>query len=191
MASRSGGRGITAQIKGPKELDAFFRDQIIAEDLNEAKRQLRQGTKVIANDVLIPALKESAKAFSPLAAKIADTSRTRTDRMVFVRIGAVNPKLRGFKAGKGATKAAKSDTSVGKQTSQSYRTTLAYGSDRGPWGDDANSGLGQRVGRYGFPRNRRGYWVLPTVSSTETWNQVKDAYQQLLDRILHDYGKYT
>lgn len=188
MASRSGGRAVTARVIGVEDLDAFLRDQIAAENLNMAKKDLRQGTKVIANEVLIPDLKAAGQAFSPLAAVMAETMRTRTDRFVTVRIGAVNPKgLRGFKAGKGPTKAAKSTTSVGKQTSQSYRTTLAFGSDRGPWGPDAKPGKGQRLGRYGMPRNRGGYWVLPTVTSTTTWNNVREAYLQLLERLFREY----
>lgn len=181
MASRSGTRAITAKVKGVAELDAFLRDQIAREDLNPAKRDLRQGTKRIAEAVLIPALKASAQGTGrEMASRMADTARARTDRYVTVRIGAVNPKLSGFKKGVGIQKAERQGR---KRHSQSYRTTLAWGSDKGPW-------PGNPINNYGIQRSDRGTWVLPTVTETQTWNDVKDAYQKLLGQILADYGRY-
>lgn len=185
MGSRSGSAGVSVKVKGLKELDAFMRDQIAAEDLGTARKALRQGTKKIATDVLIPALKTSAAASGvPTAPAMAATARTRTDRIVTVRIGTVNPKLSGFKRGigQGKAKAATSSTGrVGSKTSQGYRTGLAYGSDRGPHPLSPHN-------RYGVPRNEAGYWVGPAI--TKAFTDVRSAYMQLLDDLLRDYGRY-
>jgi hypothetical protein len=169
MASRSGARFVGAKFIGVAELEAFLRDQIAGEDLNPAKRDLRQGTKVIANDILIPALKDAAESSGvPIASRIAATARTRTDRFVTVTIGrGVNPKLSGYKRG----------------SKQSWRTSLAWGSDLGPHPDAPRN-------RYGVPRNPSGYWARSTISRPDIFNAVKDAYQELLGQILNDYGKY-
>jgi len=182
MGSRSGTRGVSINPRGVRELDAFLRDQIAREDLNPAKRQLRQGTKVIATNDLIPELQKAAAGSGvPIAPAMAATARTRTDRIVTVRIGAVNPKgLRGFKRGRGEGKA----TTSGYRTrnSQSDRTTLAYGSDRGPHPSNTRSNP------YGVPRNEGGYWVAPGVAAA--FDRVKSAYSDLLGQILRDYGRY-
>ena len=177
--SRMGMRGITVKTKGLRELDRFLDEQIAGEDLNPAKRQLRQGTKVIATDVVIPALKAGAESSGvPQAPKMAATARTRTDRVVFVRIGAVNPKLSGFKRGIGHGRA---DSQGRKRNSASYRTTLAWGSDKGPHPENPTN-------VYTVPRSPLGYWVKPSISGVLP--EVKARYAALLDQILRDYGKY-
>lgn len=165
--------------------------RIAREDLNVANRELRQGTKRIANDVLIPALKMSARASGvPIAPKMADTLRTRTDRFIHVRVGAVNPKLSGFKKGQGTQKIRRRGNAAA--SSQGYRTTLAWGSELGPWpGGRAlkkNGKPGKRVNYYGVQRSK-SHWVASGANAPGTWRSVKAAYQNLLNQILRDYGE--
>lgn len=179
-------------VENLKEVTRLL-DQIAREDLNPAKRDLRQGTKDIANNYLIPALTMSAFSSGvPIAPAMAGTMRTRTDRFVTVRVGAVNPKgLRGFRAGVGNRRAdARREAMLlagrkprGSGTSQSYRTTLAWGSERGPYDTDGTN-------HYAVPQNKRGYWVQPGVNAHGTLGAVRQAYMNLLDRILRDYGRY-
>jgi hypothetical protein len=149
-------------VKGVREVQAVL-DQIATVHLDMAKRELRDGTQQIAQQALIPILKRGAAASGvPIAARMADTARARKDRMVLVRVGAVNPKLSGFRRGQGK-----------------YKTTLALGSNYGPKGD---------VNNYAVPRNPSGHWVQPTVNSDGTYAKIKDEYRALLARIL---GKYS
>lgn len=194
-------------IHGLKEVQRLLA-RIAREDLNPAKRDLRQGTKVIANDVLIPALKMSARASGvPIAPAMADTMRTRTDRIINVRVGAVNPKLSGFKKGQGVDKAvldAAGKRVKGKRvknmrrrgnaaaSSQGYRTTLAWGSERGPWPDGRavkkDGSKGAPVNHYAVGRSR-SHWVASGAQAPGTWQSLKRAYQDLLTQILRDYGE--
>jgi len=181
MGSRQGGRVASVKVTGVAELEAFLRDQIAREDLNPAKGQLRQGTKTIANDYLIPELKATAASSGvPIAPAMAATARTRTDRLVVVTIGRVNPKLSGFKSAVGIAKAEKQGR---KRHSQSMRTSLAWGSDLGP--HPSNPG-----NPYGVPRNEQGYWVRATIARPDVFQTVKEKYQELLGQILNDYGRY-
>lgn len=181
--------GVKIDIHGLEEVKQLLA-RIAREDLNIAKRDLRQGTKVIANEVLIPALKMSARASGvPIAPKMADTMRTRTDRFVYVRVGAVNPKLSGFKKGRGTQKMRRRGNATA--SSQGYRTTLAWGSERGPW---PNGHAVKKDGSKGAPVNHykvgrsRSHWVASGANAPGTWQSVKRAYQDLLNRILRDYG---
>jgi hypothetical protein len=189
MGSRTGSRGVTVKTIGLQKLDAFLRDQIAAEDLNPAKKELRQGTKVIGNDVVIPALKAGAEASGvPQAPAMAATARVRSDRIVFVRIGGVNPKLSGFKRGIGPARRA-----AGGKTSQSHRTSLAWGSDKGPHPDarapkDGKAHAGAPANRYSVARRDGGYWVVQSISKVVP--EVREQYNALLGRILNSYGRY-
>ena len=184
MGSRKG--GFTYKVENVRIVEDTLK-QIAKVDLNPAKRDLRQGTKDIANERLIPALKMSAYGSGvPIAPAMADTMRTRTDRMVTVRVGAVNPKLRGFKSGIGEGKAKVRTHKVSgtklTSSSQSYRTTLAFGSDRGPY-------PGSSVNHYKVSRSD-SHWVKPGLNAPGTFKSVRDAYIALLRQILRDYGEY-
>lgn len=179
-----------ADIHGLAEVRRLLA-RIAREDLNVANRELRQGTKRIANDVLIPALKQSARASGvPIAPKMADTLRTRTDRFIHVRVGAVNPKLSGFKKGQGTQKIRRRGNA--SASSQGYRTTLAWGSELGPW---PNGHAVKKDGSKGAPVNHykvgrsRSHWVASGANAPGTWQSVKRAYQGLLNQILRDYGE--
>jgi hypothetical protein len=189
MASRSGAASF--DIHGVDEVRRLM-TRIAREDLNPAKRDLRQGTKKIAQEVLIPALKMSALASGvPIAPKMADTMRARTDRIINVRVGAVNPRLSGFRKGVGVQRAPMRRRGNAAASSQGYRTTLAWGSERGPWPNGRavrkNGSAGAPVNHYGVARSR-SHWVASGANAPGTWRALKDAYQDLLNRILRNYG---
>ena len=149
-------------VSGVREVQAVL-DQIAKVNLNMAKRELRDGTQRIAQRDLIPELKRGAASSGvPIAARIADTSRARKDRLIIVKVGAVNPKLSGFKRGQGK-----------------YKTTVALGSNYGPKGDFKG---------YTVDRNPSGWWVQPTVNSNQTFARIKAAYVDLLTDILKKYS---
>jgi len=102
-----------------------------------------------------------------MAPKIADTARARKDRIVYVQVGAVNPKLSGF-------------TSTSKDhKGRTFKTGLAIGSNYGPFFPLVN--------HYAVGRTRSGHWVQPTVNSAGTHRRVQDAYRRLLADILRKY----
>lgn len=182
---------MSADIHGLEEVKRVLA-RIAREDLNVARRELRQGTKVIANEALIPALKMSARASGvPIAPAMADTMRTRTDRIINVRVGAVNPKLSGFRSGRGVLTSPMRRRGNAAASSQGYRTTLAWGSERGPWPDGhavkKDGSKGAPVNHYKVGRSR-SHWVASGANAPGTWQSVKRAYQDLLNRILRDYG---
>jgi hypothetical protein len=138
---------------------------IAKEDLNEARKEIRTASKQIAERHLIPALKASAGSSQvPIASRMADTARARSDRIVFVKVGAVNPKLSGFKRGQSR-----------------YRTGMAWGSERGPVS-------GAKENTYAVPHNERGYWVRPAVDKTA--GKAADEYKAMLHRIMRKYGGF-
>jgi hypothetical protein len=192
VASRQGTFQMYVDTDGLEDVRRTL-DLIAKEDLNVAKRELRQGTKRIAEERLIPALHMGANSSGvPIAPALAKTARARTDRVVTVRIGAVNPKLSGFKRGKASKRGGRellnpspraNSKTPQKAYSQEQRTTLAFGSDRGPHPSNP-------VNHYGVPRSTRGHWVLPTVIANGTWESVATAYEELLNQLLRDYGEY-
>ena len=137
---------------------------IAKEDLNEARKEIRTASKQIAERHLIPELKASAGSSPvPIASRMADTARARSDRVVFVKVGAVNPRLSGFRRGQAK-----------------YRTGMAWGSERGPV-------PGARVDNYGVPYvGDRGYWVRPAVE--KTGSKAADEYAAMLHRVMRKYG---
>ena len=150
--------GTYVHVNGLESVHAVMKT-IAKDDLNPAKGDLRAGTFHIANSIIIPALKTGAANSGVGAApKIADTARARKDRYVTVKVGAVNPKLSGF-----------------KRVDGKYKTTLAWGSDRGG-------------NNYGVARSP-SWWVVPTMESNGTFDQVRTAYSELLGRILRRYGR--
>jgi len=137
----------------------------ISDDLRpEARKELRKGTQQIAQNLVIPVLQQSAATSGvPIAPAMAATSRARADRVVFVKVGAVNPRLSGFKRGQ-----------------SKYRTGMAWGSELG--GDDKEH-------HYAVGRNPSGYWVQPGVRSPGTLARVKGAYSELLNLIIDKYSR--
>jgi hypothetical protein len=155
--------GSTFDVTGLVAVKAVL-NTIAKEDLNEARKEIRTASKAIAEKHLIPALKRSAGSSGvPIASRMADTSRARSDRIVFVAIGAVNPKLSGFKRGQ-----------------SKYRTGMAWGSERGPVPD-------ARVNNYAVPfRGDRGYWVRSATEATGP--KAAEEYTAMLHRVMRKYG---
>jgi len=156
------------RVEGIDAVQAVLR-HIAKEDLNMARGALRDGSQQIAQRDLIPELKKGAAASGvPIAPAMADTARARRDRIVFVQVGATNPRLSGFTS--------RSRDSRGR----SWKTALALGSNYGPTDPDVN--------HYAVGRTRSGHWVQPTVNSNGTHKRVQDAYRRLLADILRRYG---
>lgn len=180
MGSRQGGRSVSISNLSTVIIAL---EGIRKDELDTATGALRRYTRALANNTLIPALKEGAAASGvPIAPAMADTARSRTDRIVTVRIGAVNPKLSGFRRGVGEKKAASLALRKGghSKSSQSYRTTLAWGSDKGPY-------PGADVNHYAVGRSNRGHWVLPTLGGP-VFGEIRDKYREFLNALLRKYG---
>jgi hypothetical protein len=181
MGSRQGGRNVS--ISNLDEVRKVLKD-IAAEDLNPVTKNLRRYTRILANDTLIPGLKRGAAASGvPIAPAMADTIKAKADRIVTVRVGAVNPKLSGFRSGVGAVKAAQLATRKGghSKSSQSYRTTLAWGSDRGPYSTTG-------VNHYAVGQSS-SHWVLPTLTGP-LFDEVKNKYTAYLRAVTLKYSTY-
>lgn len=149
-----------------------------------ANGEMRAGAKKIAQENLIPALRMSAFSSGvPIAPAMAGTMRVKSDRVIAVQVGGVNPKLRGFKRGVGVARQTGRRASGRDATSRSDRTTLAWGSEFGPHPKSA-------ANRYAVPRNNRGYWVQPGVNAPGTLTTVKAAYETLLASIIRKYSRY-
>lgn len=164
-----------------------------------ANSEMRQAAKNIANRLLIPQMRRTARSAPvPIARAMAETARAKTDRLVAVQVGGVSPPLSGFKRGIGA-KRAKGRTGGGMSSkgvqrdasSRTFRTTLAWGSEFGPKGGrrlPGNPGWKAprgEVNHYKAPRNERGYWVLPAVENVMV--RVQDEWDDALDRIFRKY----
>lgn len=159
-----------------------------------ANGAMRAGAKDIAERIVIPQLKRSARS-SPIrmSRALAETSRAKFDRVVMVQIGGVNPPLEGFKRGVGEGRAKGKKTSTGRvSTSRTWRTTLAWGSELGPWPDGkAPRKDGKRVtpvNHYRAPRKESGYWVQPGTQNAIP--AAHDAYAVLIESIITKYSRY-
>jgi hypothetical protein len=146
-------------------------------------KNLRQAAKTIAAEVLIPALSTAAGSSGvPLAPAFADTARPKADRVVMVQVGGVNPKIRGFRAYKraGSGKGRKSKQTVRDSTSRNYRTTLAWGSELGPF-------PGSKVNHYAAPRSS-GHWVRP--GTQKAIPEAKARYEAAIAEIIARSSRY-
>jgi hypothetical protein len=134
-------------------------------------RELRKQVKTMSDGVIVPALHRQAAATGDrLTNKMARTARSKQDRLPVVKVGSVNPKIAGF---------LRTKTGVRNRA----RGALAWGSERGPWGPDAPSGLGKRKGRYARPRNPGGYWVSQAISNPFVQRRIVDAYGEVVNAI--------
>lgn len=134
-------------------------------------RELRQQVKIMSDGVIVPALRRQAGiSGDALTDRMAATARSKQDRLPVVKVGAVNPRISGFRRTK---------TGVRNRA----RGALAWGSERGPWAPDAPSGLGKRVGRYARPRNPGGYWVSQAIGNPFVQRRIVAAYGEVVDAI--------
>jgi hypothetical protein len=157
----AGSQGVSANWENIALVNRILAE--IQDDLKPtARKELRKGTQQIARDLVIPILDRHAAASGvPIGPAMADTASAYADRIVFVKVGAKNPRLTNFRRGK--------DTK--------YRTGMAWGSELGG-------------SHYGVGRNSTGYWVQPAVRSPGTLSTVKDAYAALLNTIIAKYSRY-
>ena len=157
-AANSGGNqggGFYIAVMNAETVNAIV-GSVAKELKTNTNSQIRQAAKDIAKNVLKPAL-DDAKKNAPLKLAAHMEVRPKTDRLVAVQIGSVNPKgLKGFQRN--------------KKGSRYARSVLAWGSEMGPKGGRRKpTKPGQSrpqgpINHYGVPRNEKGYWVQPTVN---------------------------
>ena len=160
-----------------------------------ANREMRQAAKRIAKDVLVPEMQRTASSAPvPIARAMAATARAKSDRLIMVQVGGVNPPLSGFRRGIGTKRralGARGRTSGKREaTSRTFRTTLAWGSEFGPKGGRRKPTRGSNipggaVNHYKVPRNERGYWALPAVENV--MGRAQDLWEEALDAVVDRY----
>lgn len=135
-------------------------------------RELRKQTQVMARQVIIPAVQERGRATGyTLDARMADTARAMNDRLPVVKVGAVNPKVSGFKR-----------TAVGDR--KYARGQLAWGSEKGSKGGakrGRHAGLG--VNYYGHQRVEPGRWIYWAINSAAVTRGVIQGYGAVVDAL--------
>ena len=151
---------------------------------------------VLAHDLLVPQMKRTARSAPvPIARAMAETARAKSDRLIMVQVGGVNPPLRGFKRGVGVKRAkGRTGGNMRDATSRTYRTTLAWGSEFGPKGGRRQPSRGENtprgpVNHYKVPRNERGYWVLPAVEDVMV--KAQDRWDDALQAVVDKYIRFT
>jgi hypothetical protein len=192
----SGGRSTGGVFVTFENLDRV--NAILAEVEDSLKKtasgEMRAGAKDIANQIVIPQLKRAARS-SPIrmSRALAETARAKSDRVVMVQIGGVNPPLEGFRRGVGEGRAQGKKTSTGRvSTSRTWRTTLAWGSELGPWpggrAPRADGSRGAPVNHYRAARNESGYWVQPGTQNAIP--AAHKAYAVLIESIITKYSRF-
>lgn len=141
------------------------------------ERELRKQSKVMAENVIIPALHDAAS--TSFEQEIASTARAVNDRLPVVKVGYVQPKgLRGWKYVKTAWR-------------KQMKGTLAYGSEYGPKGghrENAKKHASKGYNYYARPRNDRGYWITPTLYSARVTRGVIQGYKEVVDAVFAKFG---
>lgn len=140
-------------------------------------RELRKQTKTMSERVIIPEVQARGRATGrPFDEAMAATARAFNDRLPVVKVGAVNPKVSGFKR-----------TAVGDR--KTARGQLAWGSEKGPKGG-ARRGkhAAKGVNYYGKPRNETGYWVYWAINSAKVTRGVIQGYGEVVDTIFEKWA---
>ena len=163
-----------------------------------ANREMRAAAKSIAEDLLIPQMKRTARSAPvPIARAMAETARAKSDRLIMVQVGGVNPPLSGFRRGIGTKRrksgAAGRTSGRREATSRTFRTTLAWGSEFGPKGGRAKPSRGPNtpagaVNHYKVQRNERGYWVIPAVEDVQV--RAVERWEQALESVIDRYIRF-
>ena len=205
MPGRNTGGGFAVDWYGAdalqETLDMISKDLLVWDDngnLLPARRtansEMRKAAKKIAQDMLIPQMKRTARSAPvPIARAMAETARAKSDRVIAVQVGAVNPPLSGFKRGIGAKRAkGRTGGRMRDASSRTFRTTLAWGSEFGPLGGRRQPTRGnnipaREVNHYKVARNERGYWVLPAVENVMA--RAQDAWDDALNAIMDKYTR--
>ena len=185
---RKGGMGVNVDVYGVDTVQAEL-NRIHKSLRPNATSELRQGTKEIGREVLLPELEEYTR-WSPtakLAHAIWETGTVRSDRIVHVDFGRKKPAISGIKQGR-------AKKGQGYANKRSWGT-LAWGSELGPKGGGKTDRAGLRGGArkgvnyYGAPRNESGYWVQPALKPGAIgWRAVRDAYVELVMEITRKWG---
>jgi hypothetical protein len=149
--------------------------------LNEAQRNVRgmggyspnydiRGRAQQVAAKMLPDIKRAIGGSpAPQAAGVAGTARAKRDRIPVVRIGAVNPKLSGFRKRRASNRRGKG--------------SVAWGVERGPAGGHR---AGSSANFYGVPRVATGYAIQPRLPKI-TAGVVED-YQAVVADVLRRSG---
>lgn len=169
-ARGTGGAFFAVRIEG---VDGVLRDlRNLDRDIQAlVSKPLRRDARAIGDAALPLVRRLTAAAPAPQSDKMAATVRAKTDRKIVIVLGAVNPKLSGFKARSAGSKRAKG--------------SLAWGVELGPKG-------GPRRHSRGGPRRRSNVYRVSRVGLTggyvfgrhqrEIGDAVAPAYMQALER---------
>jgi len=162
----------TIELQG---LESTLRDlQHFQRDIRKlTSGELRRDSKAIATAALPVVRRLVAGGRAPQSRKMADTIRAKSDRMPMVVVGAVNPRLSGFKRGGQAAR---------------QKGSLAWGVEKGPAGGPR--GLpGRRRNVYKIPRSSRGYALGPGMPRIA--DAVVPAYADALEAAMKRAGLHT
>jgi hypothetical protein len=191
LAGRPRNPAFSGRGRGSGAYVTWQNAQLVSDILNEIEdglkyetnRELRQKSKDIATRILIPQLKRAARSSpAPLARAFAETARAKADRVIVVQIGGVNPPLQGFRRGRGVVRATTRTRSGRDATSRNYRTSMAWGSEYGPF-------PGADVNNYAVPRRDPvGYWVSPGI--TNSIPAVTAEYEAFLEQLVTTRSRY-
>lgn len=136
-------QGLESVLQDIQYLDADIRRLV--------NKPLRQDAKRIAETArpLVESLVRRGPA--PQSRAMAATVRARADRMPVIAVGAVNPRLSGFKRGGQARR---------------YKGSIAWGVEKGPAGGPRRHSRGgprRRSNVYRIARSSRGYVIGPNM----------------------------
>ncbi len=156
---------------------------LLAEDLDDgmgagliakgrASKEMRRESKAIAQQLVIPAI--HAAASTKFERAMAQTARAKSDRIVVVKLGSVNPKISGFKRG--------SDPKL--------KSALAFGAEYGPRIGYTRGKNGTYTHNpYGRGRNPQGYFLGPGVlRNTSLLMKVRAEWNKALARVIFRQG---
>ena len=157
--------------------------EMLAEDLDDgmgagliakgrASKEMRRASKSIAQQLVVPAVHAAAK--TPFERAMAQTARAKSDRIVVVKLGTVNPKLSGYKRG----------------TNPRVRSALAFGAEYGPRKGYTRGKTGTYAHNpYGRGRNPQGYFLGPGVLRNQALlNKVRAAWNKALTAVIFGQG---
>lgn len=144
---------LVRELRGP-----MFRD---------VNRELRAMAKPIAAAILPDLAEAVRRSQAPQAAKIAATLRVKSDRVPVISIGAVNPRLSGFKRGAAAKR---------------NRGSIAHGVVYGPLGGRRDTPAHEN--HYRIVRDPRGGPVGAALDDTRNGPAFQAACQAYLDGFL-------
>ena len=189
-----GGTGFQVSVNGLTELQKAMR-KIEGGLKSPANKYMRNAAAEIAELDLMPEMRRTAAATpTGLASAFAAGMKAKKDRLISVRVATVpKGRVRGLQRGIGDKKATKkfkySSTQKNKEfggymkarrlaTTSNYTTTLAWGSEMGPYGADT-------VDTYAMPRRPSGYWVQPAIRNTLP--DLRRRYKTALDNMIARY----